>query len=87
MTLYVNGVAKKVELRNWQDDGWNCGYSPDFFYDLETNFVDGQDVTEKEYQDLIDFWADEVSRHNAGEETEIFGEYDGTEIVFFCDEL
>lgn len=43
MTLYVNGVAKNVELRNWQDD--------------------------------------------AGEETEIFGEYDGTEVVFWCDEL
>lgn len=87
MTLYVNGVAKNVELRNWQDDGWNCGYTPDYFYDLEINFVDGQDVTEKEYRDLIDFWADEVSRHNAGEETEIFGEYDGTEIVFWYDEL
>lgn len=83
MTLYVNGVAKNVELRNWQDDG----YTPNYFYDLETNFSDGQDVTEKEYQDLIDFWADEVSRHNAGEETEIFGECDGTEILFSYDEL
>ena len=29
----------------------------------------------------------EVSRHNNGEETEIFGEYDGTEVVFWYDEL
>ena len=87
MTLYVNGVAKNVELRNWRGDGWNCGYTPDYFYDLETNFADGQDVTAKEYQDLIDFWKSEVDRHNAGEETEIFGEYDGTEILFSYDGL
>ena len=35
MTLYINGVAKNVELRNWQDDGWNCGYSPDFSMTLK----------------------------------------------------
>lgn len=87
MTLYVNGAAKNVELRNLQDDGWNCGYTSDYFRDLETNFADGQDVTEKEYQDLIDFWKSEVDRHNAREETEIFGEYDGTEILFSYDEL
>ena len=72
MTLYVNGIAKNVELRNWQDDGWNSGYTPDYFYDLETNLVDGQDVTENEYQDLIYFWADEGSRRNTGAETKIF---------------
>lgn len=87
MTLYVNGIAKNVELRNWYDDGWNCGYTPNYFCDMETNFVFEQDVTEKEYQDLIDFWSDEVSRHDAGEETEIFGEYDGIEILFSYDEL
>lgn len=87
MTLYVNGVAKNLELRNWYEDGWNCGYTPNYFGDMETNFVSEQDVTEKEYQDLIEFWKSEVDRHNSGEETEIFGEYDGTEIVFFYDEL
>ena len=30
---------------------------------------------------------DEVSRHSAEEETEIFGEYDGTDVVFWYDEL
>lgn len=37
-TYYVNGVEKNVSLREWFDDGWNCGYSPDFFYDIETDF-------------------------------------------------
>lgn len=84
MTVYVNGVAKTLTLRNWRD-GWNCGYSPDYFYELETNISDGQDLTEQEYADLVWFWETEVSAHNNGEYTEMFGDYDGTSIFFEYD--
>ena len=86
-TYYVNGVEKNVSLREWFNDGWNCGYSPDFFYDLETDFPDGSELTEEEYRQIIEFWADEVNRHNNEEETEIFGEYNGVEYLFEYDEI
>lgn len=86
-TYYVNGVEKNVSLREWFNDGWNCGYSPDFFHDLETNFPDGSELTEEEYKQMVDFWKDEVNRHNNGEETEIFGEYNGVEYLFEYDEI
>ena len=86
-TYYVNGVEKNVSLREWFNDGWNCGYSPDFFYDLETDFPSGSELSEEEYKQMVDFWKDEVSCHNNGEETEIFGEYNGVEYLFEYDEI
>ena len=86
-TYYVNGVEKNVSLREWFDDGWNCGYSPDLFYDMETDFPAGSDLTEEEYRQVVEFWKDEVSRHNDGEETEMFGEYNGVEYLFEYDEI
>ena len=86
-TYYVNGVEKNISLRSWFDDGWNSGYSPDFFYDMETDFPAGSELTEEEYRQVVEFWADEVSRHNNGEETEIFGEYNGVEYLFEYDEI
>lgn len=90
MKVIVNGVEKKVSMREWEGTQYSC----DFFSDVETNVRDCQEMTEEEYSDMISYWESEVESFNSGEWSEQFGyryeelEYttlEKNEIAFFYD--
>lgn len=83
MTLYIAETGEEKTLKMCVLDGDQWGV--DFFRDAECNVDDGSTVTLEEYQEIVDFWEDEVNCHNDGEDTEQFGDYNGTVIGFFYD--
>lgn len=73
MKFYLTDTKEKKEItvRNWN----GSGYDPDCFYDLEINFpenherIDGGDAyicTSDEYEELKDWWEDEIEAMNSG---------------------
>ena len=79
MKLNMESVREAAKTTGWGD--WRSGCYTEIFLDIS----DGQDLTEQEYADLVWFWETEVSAHNDGEYTEMFGDYDGTSILFEYD--
>lgn len=73
MTVYIKetGEAKTITLKAWDGDNYSC----DFFAELETDLIDGSEISEAEYAKVVDYWASEVNDHNDGKNTEQFGEY------------
>lgn len=83
---------KMIAVKRW--DG--SGYDPDFFGDLEINFpvdherVDGGDAyicTSEEYEDLKDWWEEEIEAMNNGAQMYDMGysEKPDEDIVIFAD--
>lgn len=73
MKFYLTDTKeeKEITVRNWN----GSGYGPDCFYDLEINFpenherIDGGDAyicTSDEYEELKDWWEDEIEAMNSG---------------------
>ena len=64
----------RIVLKMWRG-GWNAGYEPDCFDDMEVNFrhdhlneETGEIMaTEEEVKELVEWWEDEVAVANAGE--------------------
>lgn len=83
MKLYIKetGEVKTLSMMVWEDGQWGV----DFFNDAECNVIDGSEVTEKEYEQIVSYWESEVNDHNEGEYTEQFGDYNEKEIGFFHD--
>lgn len=74
MTIKTETRTVEITLNLWTS-GWDAGYGPDVFDDMEPNFpcdrdrLDGSSVlvaTDSEVNDLIDWWTDEVSSANKG---------------------
>lgn len=67
----------EITLRLWRG-GWNIGFEPDCFYDLETEFpmsflnrVDGDSIiiaSELDTKELIAWWTEECRAVNRGED-------------------
>lgn len=80
MTIKTEKRLVDISLRYWRG-GWNAGYEPDCFQDLEPNFPvqfpereENEDgfpcailCPEKELVELIDFWSEECDLANEGE--------------------
>ena len=64
----------RITLKYWEG-GWNAGYQPDCFDDLEVQFrldhwdeeADEIRATEAEVKELAEWWDDEAAVANAGE--------------------
>lgn len=76
MTIKTETRTVEITLNLWRG-GWNAGYEPDCFNDLECNFPtmhpERQDdyiivTTESELTDLIEWWASECATVNGGNE-------------------
>lgn len=83
---------KEITVKSWN----GSGYSPDFFYDLEVNFpanherIDGEDAyicTSKEYEDLKDWWREEIEAMNNGTQAHDinYSECPDSNITIFAD--
>ena len=65
----------EIELYRWIG-GWDAGRTPDCFGDVEDNFglshydEEGMEVraTEAEVKDLMEWWQEEITMANAGED-------------------
>lgn len=74
MTIKTEKRLVEISLRYWKG-GWNAGYEPDCFQDLEPNFPmqfpEREEYAilclEKELVELIDFWSEECDLANEGE--------------------
>lgn len=71
MTYITDTRKVKIELRFWRS-GWNAGYEPDCFADMDTDWHSHWDseaeacmVTDKELDEIISWWQDEVDSANA----------------------
>lgn len=68
MNIKTETRSISIELRLWRD-GWNAGYEPDCFNDVETNFrldhqVDADHnvlCSDKDADELIAWWTDECA--------------------------
>ena len=79
MTIKTETRTVNIALQKWVS-GWNAGYEPDCFEDLEVNFpmnhpkrVDGDWIiiaSDAEVNGLIDWWKSECDTVNSGEEGE-----------------
>lgn len=65
MTINITGTNKAydVTLRAWIGDQ----YEPDCFGDLETNTCDGAEMTQEDFDHLVEWWQREVDDYNNGE--------------------
>lgn len=74
MTIVTETRTVKIALRYWRG-GWDAGYDPDCFSDLEVNFPLTHDMlpgssdytaTDAEVDELITWWRQECANANAG---------------------
>ncbi len=74
MNIRTEQRLARITVQYWEG-GWNAGYQPDCFDDLEVRFrldhwdADADEIraTEKEVRELAEWWADEAAVANAGE--------------------
>ena len=78
MTIKTESKIINISMKLYRG-GWNCGYEPDCFQDLEPNFPRDHEydaeaeailASDAEAQSLIDWWQDECDSSNAGEDGE-----------------
>lgn len=78
MTIKTESKMITISLRLWRG-GWNAGFEPDCFQDLETNFRcdheydSGSDTifaSDADAQNLISWWRDECDSANSGNDGE-----------------
>lgn len=94
MTFFLSDTNeyKEITVREWN----GSGYGPDCFGDLETNFPiihkmdEGSDAyicTASEYDDLVEFWVEEIRCMNDGEQGVCcdYSECPNTDICIFAD--
>lgn len=95
MKFYLTDTCeeKEIAVRPWT----GSGYGPNCFGDLETNFpqdhetVDGDDAylcTSAEYDELVEFWTEEIRCINAreiGQNSDDYTEMVGDELIVFAD--
>ena len=84
MTIRSEIRTVEISLRYW-NGGWNAGYDPDCFDDLEPNFPEqfterAEDddtiilAPESELAELIDWWKNERDTANAGYDHDEFAD-------------
>ena len=85
MTLWVNNEEKRLSLRPWNeaDNQYGC----DCFADIERNVVTGSEMSQEEFDQLVEFWEDEVAWYNAGNASECLGDPDESPVKEFLFEV
>lgn len=85
MTIKTESGIYTIELRYWEG-GWNAGFTPDCFDDLEVNFpmehpheydddYRGNVIvtTDADLKGLVDWWENECASANEGEGGDCLG--------------
>jgi hypothetical protein len=88
MKIKTETKMHTIEMRLWRD-GWNAGYEPDCFDDLEPNFPADHEIdedgiilaTEAEVDDLLAFWRSEIRAANIGEDGDVLNALTDDEIA------
>lgn len=75
MVIRTEKRVVRITMQKWHG-GWDAGYEPDCFGDVEDNFglahYDEEEMeiraTEEEVKDLLEWWQEEIAAVNAGED-------------------
>lgn len=63
MKIMVDRMEKEITMRAWDEEKQE--WTPDFFADVETDVVDGEEVTFFYFNEiLLDYWTAEVAEYN-----------------------
>ena len=68
MILIIKETNKRysLTLRPWEDDHWGI----DFFNDAEVNVQELSEVSQKQFNEIVEYWKNEVEWYNTGHYSE-----------------